>query len=130
MLPLRSSLPLLSHLLLILPLIFASACSQSPSPTATRPSPVLIPTKTPEPFSFGDREAVSRWCTEYRDLQTTITAQKNRYASFIQEVNTITNEMNAALHLSDPVHGPLTTMVGNAADRADQLLDGVNTEAG
>ena len=40
------------------------------------------------------------------------------------------NEMNAALHLSDPVHGPLTTMVGNAANRVDQLLDGVNSEAG
>ncbi len=38
------------------------------------------------------------------------------------------NEMNAALHLSDPVHGPLTTMVGNAAVRVDQLLDGVNVE--
>ncbi len=40
------------------------------------------------------------------------------------------NEMNAALHLSDPVHGPLTSMVGNAANRVNELLDGVNSEAG
>ncbi|KKL12793.1 hypothetical protein LCGC14_2532200 [marine sediment metagenome] len=40
------------------------------------------------------------------------------------------NEMNAALHLSDPVHGPLTTMVGNAANRVNDLLDGVNVEDG
>ncbi len=40
------------------------------------------------------------------------------------------NEMNAALHLSDPVHGPLTSMVGNAANRVNELLDGVNVEDG
>lgn len=38
------------------------------------------------------------------------------------------NEMNAALHMSDPVYSPLTTSVGNALTRVDQLLDGVNTE--
>lgn len=37
------------------------------------------------------------------------------------------NEMNAALHLGDPVYSPLTTMVGNARTRVDELLDGVNT---
>lgn len=40
------------------------------------------------------------------------------------------NEMNAALHSSDPVYSPLTGMVGNAASRVDDLLDGVNVEAG
>jgi len=39
------------------------------------------------------------------------------------------NEMNAALHTSDPVYSPLTGMVGNAASRVDDLLDGVNSEA-
>ena len=38
------------------------------------------------------------------------------------------NEMNAALHLGDPVYSPLTSMVGNARTRVDELLDGVNTE--
>lgn len=36
------------------------------------------------------------------------------------------NEMNAALHLSDPVFSPLTSMVMNAKKRIDDLLDGVN----
>lgn len=38
------------------------------------------------------------------------------------------NEMNAALHLSDPVYSPLTTTVGNARTRVNDLLDGVNVE--
>lgn len=38
------------------------------------------------------------------------------------------NEMNAALHISDPVYSPLTGQVGNAVTRVDQLLDGVNSE--
>jgi hypothetical protein len=37
------------------------------------------------------------------------------------------NEMNAALHMSDPVYSPLTTLLGNARTRVDELLDGVNT---
>jgi acetoin utilization deacetylase AcuC-like enzyme len=40
------------------------------------------------------------------------------------------NEMNAALHLSDPSYSPLTGTIGNALTRVDQLLDGVNSEAG
>lgn len=40
------------------------------------------------------------------------------------------NEMNAALHISDPVYSPLTGMVGHAASRVDDLLDGVNSETG
>ncbi len=40
------------------------------------------------------------------------------------------NEMNAALHTSDPVYSPLTSMVGHAASRVDDLLDGVNSETG
>ncbi len=40
------------------------------------------------------------------------------------------NEMNAALHISDPVYSPLTGLVGHAAARVDDLLDGVNSEAG
>lgn len=40
------------------------------------------------------------------------------------------NEMNAALHISDPVYSPLTGMIAHAAGRVDDLLDGVNTEAG
>lgn len=38
------------------------------------------------------------------------------------------NEMNAALHLSDPVYSPLTGTLDNARVRVDQLLDGVNSE--
>lgn len=38
------------------------------------------------------------------------------------------NEMNAALHTADPVYSPITTLVGNAVIRIDQLLDGVNSE--
>lgn len=37
------------------------------------------------------------------------------------------NEMNAALHTSDPVYSPLTTLVGNGVSRVDQLLDGMNS---
>jgi len=40
------------------------------------------------------------------------------------------NEMNAALHISDPVYSPLTTTIGHAVARVDELLDGVNSEAG
>lgn len=40
------------------------------------------------------------------------------------------NEMNAALHLSDPSYSPLTGTLGNALTRVDQLLDGVNSETG
>jgi hypothetical protein len=40
------------------------------------------------------------------------------------------NAMNAALHLSDPVPSPLTSMLGNAASRAHDLLDGINSETG
>lgn len=40
------------------------------------------------------------------------------------------NETYAALHTSDPVYSPLTTTVGHAASRVNDLLDGVNTEAG
>lgn len=36
------------------------------------------------------------------------------------------NDMNAALHLADPVYSPLTTTVMNARKRIDDLLDGVN----
>jgi hypothetical protein len=38
------------------------------------------------------------------------------------------NEMNAALHLSDPSYSPLTGTLKNARTRVDQLLDGVNIE--
>lgn len=38
------------------------------------------------------------------------------------------NAMNAALHLSDPVPSPLTSMLANAASRAHDLLDGINSE--
>lgn len=38
------------------------------------------------------------------------------------------NEMNAALHVSDPVYSPLTGLLKNARTRIDQLLDGVNSE--
>lgn len=38
------------------------------------------------------------------------------------------NEMNAALHMADPVYSPLTGVVRNALNRVDQLLDGVNSE--
>ncbi len=37
------------------------------------------------------------------------------------------NEMNAALHMSDPVYSPLTGNVAMALSRIDDLLDGVNT---
>ncbi len=40
------------------------------------------------------------------------------------------NEMNAALHISDPVYSPLTGIVSHAASRVNDLLDGVNSEAG
>ncbi len=40
------------------------------------------------------------------------------------------NEMNAALHIADPVYSPLTGMVGHAASRVDDLLDGANSETG
>lgn len=39
------------------------------------------------------------------------------------------NAMNAALHLSDPVPSPLTSMLANASSRAHDLLDGINSEA-
>lgn len=38
------------------------------------------------------------------------------------------NEMNAALHMSDPVYSPLTGNIAMAISRLDDLLDGVNTE--
>jgi hypothetical protein len=38
------------------------------------------------------------------------------------------NNMNAALHLSDPVFSPLTTTVMNGKKRVDDLLDGINVE--
>lgn len=38
------------------------------------------------------------------------------------------NEMNAALHLADPVYSPLTGTMKGARTRVDQLLDGVNSE--
>lgn len=40
------------------------------------------------------------------------------------------NVMNAALHLSDPVPSPLTSLLINAAGRAHDLLDGINSEEG
>ena len=36
------------------------------------------------------------------------------------------NEMNAALHLEDPVYSPLTTAVSNAVVRVERMLDGHN----
>ncbi len=38
------------------------------------------------------------------------------------------NNMNAALHLADPVYSPLTTTVMNGKKRIDDLLDGINVE--
>ena len=38
------------------------------------------------------------------------------------------NEMNAALHMSDPVYSPLTGNVAMAMTRVDELLDGQNTQ--
>ena len=56
------------------------------------------------------------------DLEKILQALERAHTYFRRQ-----NEMNAALHLSDPVYSPLTSSVGNARTRVTELLQGVNT---
>ena len=125
----RTLLAVFTRLFPIWALLFASACSPATLPSPTPPPPVLIPTKTPEPFSNSDRQAVSQWCSDYHELQETIAVTDDRYNSFVKEVDRITTELNAALAegLAYPEPLPDPKLWGQTArdlsDEFEQALD-------